>query len=424
MSKRRSIFLSAISGNILEYYDFTVYAVFSLAIANTFFPGDSQFTKILSSLAVFAVGFITRPIGGIVFGHIADRYGRRMSLIISMLGMTLPTFIIGLIPSFYQIGYYAPATLVLMRLCQGLCISGEGAGAAIFLLEHYQNLRPGFTSGIVHASNIAGTLLAALVGIILSYFFADTDFAWRFAFIMGGVMGLAGFYLRLRVSETPIFSAIAKKKKTLKSPFFQVLKTAKISMLVTFTLGACASSVVYLVKTYITIYHCDVLNYDDTTSRLYLAYTSIIMMISMPISGHFADSIGRFNMIRLTASGVLIFALPSFYLLSCEGMWEQLSALTMLAVLGGSIAGSAYIFIISLFTPEQRFSGVAFSYNLGIAICGGTSAAIARWLLEVTGKYYAPAYYIMFTSAIFLFVTHLVRHKIRALLDANLKANE
>ena len=143
------------------------------------------------------------------------------------------------------------------------------------------------------------------------------------------------------------------------------------------------------------------------------------MMICMPISGHFADSIGRFRMIRLAAFAVFIFALPCFSLLSCEGMWQQIAALTMLAILGGSIAGTAYIFIISLFTPEQRFSGVAFSYNLGIAMCGGTSAAIARWLLEITSQYYAPAYYIMFTSSVFLLVTYLMRHKIRALLDVN-----
>jgi MFS transporter, MHS family, proline/betaine transporter len=421
MSKRRSIFLSAISGNILEYYDFTVYAVFSLAIANAFFPGESEFIKVLSSLAVFAVGFATRPIGGIIFGYIADKHGRRVSLIISMLGMTVPTFIIGLIPTYAEIGYFAPITLVVMRLLQGLCISGEGAGAAIFLLEHYQNLRPGFTAGIVHASNIAGTLFATLIGIILAYFFPGFDFAWRFAFILGGVMGLMGFYLRLRVSETPIFMMLAEKKKTLKSPFLHVLKTAKISMLVTFALGACASSVVYLVKTYINIYHCNVLHYDDTTARLYLAYSSIIMMISMPISGHFADSIGRFRMITLAAIAVFVFALPSFAMLSCEGVWQQLVALTMLAILGGTVAGAAYIFIISLFTPEQRFSGVAFSYNLGIALCGGTSAAIARWLLEITGQYYAPAYYIMFTSSSFLLVIYLMRYEIRALLDANLK---
>jgi len=332
MSKRRSIFLSAISGNILEYYDFTVYAVFAITIGNVFFPGESEFMKILYSLMTFAVGFVFRPIGGIIFGYIADKHGRRVSLIISMIGMTVPTFIIGLIPTFNEIGYCAPVALVTMRMIQGLCISGEGAGAAIFLLEHYQNLRPGFTAGIVHASNIAGTLLATLVGVTMSYFFPNFDLAWRFAFILGGVMGLVGFYLRLRVSETPIFIALAKKKKTLKAPFLHVLKTSKTSIIVTIALGGCASSIVYLIKTYINIYYCNVLHYSEVTTRLYIAYASIIMMISMPISGHFADSIGRFRMITLAAIAVFVFVLPCFLLLSCEETWQQLVALTILGI--------------------------------------------------------------------------------------------
>ncbi len=421
MNKRRSIFLSAISGNVLEYYDFTVYAVFIVAIGKAFFPVNSDFVQLIASLGVFAVGFLTRPIGGIIFGYIADKHGRRVSLIISMLGMTIPTFTMGLIPSYSEIGYYAPAILVLMRLIQGLCISGEGAGAAIFILEHYQNLRPGFTAGLVHASNIAGTLLATLVGIMFSIFFPALEFAWRFAFILGGVMGIMGFYFRLRVSETPIFVMLAEKKKTLKSPFFHVIKTAKKSMFITFCLGACASSVVYLVKTYINIFHCNVLHFDETTARAYLAYSSVIMMITMPLSGYISDHIGRFRMITCSAIAIVVLALPCFILLSCEDSLRQLVALTMLAMLGGAIAGTAYIFIISLFTPDQRFSGVAFSYNLGIAMFGGTSAAISRWLLELTGLYYAPAFYIMLTSSMFLLVIYFMRYTIRELLDANLK---
>lgn len=419
--KRKSIFLSAVSGNVLEYYDFTVYAVFSLTIGKVFFPESSHAAQILSSLAVFAVGFVTRPIGGIIFGYIADRYGRRVSLITSMLGMTIPTFIIGLIPTYAEIGYYAPAILVIMRMLQGLCISGEGAGAAIFILEHYENLRPGFTAGIVHSSNIAGTLLATLVSLLLSMMLPDIDFAWRLAFLLGGVMGLVGFYFRLRVSETPIFTMLAEKKKTLKAPFFHVIKTAKKPMFITFCLGACASSVVYLVKTYINIFHCDVLHFDDITAKSYLAYSAVIMMITMPISGYISDRIGRFKMITIAASAVVILALPCFMLISCEDALRQLIALTILAMLGGSLGGTAYIFIISLFTPEQRFSGVAFSYNLGIALCGGTSAAISRWLLEVTGIYYAPAFYIMLTSSVFLLVVYLMRDTVRQALDANLK---
>ncbi|WP_341793101.1 MULTISPECIES: MFS transporter [unclassified Rickettsia] len=413
MNKSKFIFLSAISGNVLEYYDFTVYSVFSPIIGRVFFPGESEFVGILLSLGVFAVGFLTRPIGGIVFGYIGDRYGRRIALIISMLGMTVPTFIMGLIPSYESIGVYAPVTLIIMRLIQGLCISGEGTGAAIFILEHRQNLRPGFTAGLVHGSNIAGTLIATFIGIIIERYFSYIDFAWRFAFLLGGFMGLAGFYLRLRVAETPIFIMLEKKKKVLKAPFSNVVRTAWKSMFITICVAAIASSIMYLVKTYINVFYHNVMHYDNTLALSYLAYSSFVAMVAMPLAGGTADIIGKFRMLVLASIAILILILPTMLFMSSEKLWQQIAALTVLGMLAGTIAGTAYIFVISLFTPEQKFSGVAFSYNFGVAIFGGTSPIISRWLVEKTELFYAPAFYIMIIASIFLIIMYLMRNIVR-----------
>lgn len=418
-SKPKSVFLSAILGNILEYYDFTVYSVFAGVIGYNFFPNESEFLQTLASLGAFAVGFITRPIGGILFGYIGDKYGRRLSLIISMLGMTVPTFIIGLIPSYDSIGFKAPFILVLMRLIQGLCISGEGAGAAIFILEHHQNLRPGFTAGLVHGSNIAGTLIATFIGLLIERYFYDVDFAWRYAFLLGGFMGLMGFYLRLKVSETPIFQMLAEKKKKLSTPFIHVLKTAKKPMFISFCVAMVASSVLYLVKTYVNIYYHNIMGVDNTTSLIYLSYASLIAMISMPLFGGAADIFGKFKMIILASLAIVLLSLPTLVLMSSSHFWLQILALTCLGMLGGGISGTAYIFIISLFTTEQKFSGVAFSYNLGIAMFGGTSPIISRWLVEKTKLFYAPSFYIMTTATIFLTIIFIMQDSIKTLLKDN-----
>jgi MFS transporter, MHS family, proline/betaine transporter len=417
MKKPKSVFLSAVLGNILEYYDFTVYSVFSPIIGRTFFPGESEFIQILASLGVFAVGFVTRPIGGIVFGYIGDKYGRRLSLIISMLGMTIPTFTIGLIPSHADIGFYAPLTLVIMRLIQGLCISGEGAGAAIFILEHHQNLRPGFTAGLVHGSNIAGTLIATFIGIMIEQYFPRVSFAWRYAFLLGGFMGLIGFYLRLQVSETPIFKMLAEQKKTLKAPFTHVIKTAWRAMFITFCVGMVASSVLYLVKTYVYVFYHNVMHLDNTRALIYLSYASFISMITMPLFGGVSDIVGKFKMIVIASIAIVVLAIPTMILMSAPEVWQQVLALTFLGTLGGAISGTAYIFIISLFKPEQKFSGVAFSYNFGIAMFGGTSPIISRWLVEKTGLFYAPSFYIMSTATLFLIIVYLMRNLITKLLN-------
>ncbi|ROT46940.1 MFS transporter [Candidatus Cardinium hertigii] len=420
MHKSKSIFFSAIAGNILEYYDFTVYLVFSRVIGPTFFPSQSEFLQITSSLVVFAVGFITRPIGGIFFGYIGDRYGRRISLIISMLGMVISTFAIGLIPSYQDIGIYAPLILVIMRLLQGLCISGEGTGAAIFILEHHQHLWPGFTAALVNASNIAGTLMAFLIGILIEQYFQHIAFAWRFPFLLGGLMGLLGFYLRLRVGETPVFKMLAKQKKTLKAPFWNVVNTSWKSMFLTFCTASLASSIMYLVKT-VNVYCSNILHFDNKIALMYALYTSLIAMIMIPLFGGLTDIIGKFKVVILTSVVTCILILPTLFAISFVDRWCQIVALTLLGVLAGAVVGSAYIFVISLFTPEQKFFGVSFSYNLGVAMFGGTAPIISRWFVKQTGLFYAPAFYIMSLASTFLVIMYIMRNEIKKLLLNNNK---
>ena len=402
MKNRKFVFLSAVVGNILEYYDFTVYAVFLINISNSFFAPDSELSKTLSALAVFAVGFFTRPIGGILFGYLGDKYGRKISLIFSMIGMTIPTFAIGLLPSYADIGIYAPIILVMLRLIQGLCISGEGTGAAIFVLEHYHNLKPGFITGLIHAMNILGTLVASLVGIAINRIFPEVDFAWRFAFILGGIFGLAGFYLRMLVSETPIFITASRSRSRINLSFFTLVKRTYKSMILSFSLGALASILVYLVKTYINVFYSAVLNHTTFDSLSYVSYTSFIMMLAMPISGYISDIIGKTKAIKYATSLSFILILPTFLFMANQDFCLRILGLSLLGITAGAVAGSAYNFSISLFEPCYRFSGVGFSYNLGVAIFGGTSPIVARYLVEYTGLNYTPALYVMLIAAIFM----------------------
>lgn len=411
------IFFASIIGNILEYYDFTIYAVFATDMGRIFFPKYSEFAQILCSLGVFASGFFTRPIGGILFGYLGDRYGRRMALIISMLGITIPTCIIGLLPSYQVIGIAAPLLLIAMRLLQGLCISGEGTGAAIFILEHDRRLKPGLTTSVVNASNIAGTLLATLVGIFVAKYCKDIDMAWRLAFLVGAaLMGMVGFYLRLRLSETPVFKILALQKKTLKAPFVQVFRTAKQAMFLTLCVGALASTPIYFVKAYVIVYYRDMLHVDDALASTYMLYTNFIVMVTMPFVGMLADSIGPLKTIVLTTTMLLLFILPTLCIMTSPMLVHPIIALTLLGMLAGAAAGPAYLFVISLFRPEQRFSGVAFSYNAGIALFGSTTPIVSR-LVAQTGTLYAPAFYIMTIAIFSLLVIGMMRKKILLLME-------
>lgn len=412
-STYRFVFLAAICGNILEYFDFTLYSIFLSQIGHTFFPTGSEFTQVISALLVFAIGFVARPVGGIFFGYLGDSYGRKFALIISILGMTVPTVVIGLIPKYDDIGIAAPILLALMRLTQGLCLAGEGAGTAIFVLEHQHQLKPGLVTSLVHASNTIGMLLANLVGLIVISKYNHIDYAWRAAFLLGGLVGILGLYIRLKVSETPIFMQLVKQKNVLRSPLVNVMRSAKIQMIVTFFIAGLTSSVVYLVKNVNGFYRV-ILEHNDSSSLYHLLYTTFFMMICIPIFGALSDYYGRAKVIIYSAITILISAIPIFWLMSSSDTTSQILGMTGLAMLAGSTSGVSYIFVISLFTPEQRFSGVGFSFNLGNAVFGGSAPALTTFFSKTVSQSYnsnlgniTPAFYIMFTSSLFLLVMYL-----------------
>jgi MHS family proline/betaine transporter-like MFS transporter len=404
MEKRKFVFFAATVGNVLEYYDFTIFTVFTVIIGRVFFSQQSEFSQILSALAVFSMGFVTRPIGGIIFGFIADRFGRRISLIISMLGMTIPTLIIGLIPGYDMIGIYAPIILTAMRLLQGLCISGEGTGTAIFVLEHYKSLRPGFITGLVHSSNIGGTILASSVGMLIGYYLPGISWAWRLAFILGGVLGIVGFYLRLQVSESPEFTQIQIQKKILKSPLKNVFQTACPSMIITFMIAGLASCIIYFIKGYLNIFMQTVHHLSVQESLLYFTFTNIMVMISMPIGGALTDRYGKEKTIKIIVILIILLILPLMYMLSQNNIIFIYCALLLIGFLAGCLAACAYIFSISLFSAEQRVTGVALSYNSGVALFGGTTPVISNLIYKYTNIPYSPSYYIMLLAMVCIFI--------------------
>lgn len=423
MKSKGNVFLAAILGNALEYYDFTVYAVFSAEIGRNFFSSENELVQILSSLAIFAVGFLTRPIGSILFGYIGDNYGRRTALITSVLGMSIPTILISIIPEYSVLGVFSTVLLICMRLMQGLCISGEGTGAAIFILEHYK-FHPGFITGIIHSANILGTLLAGLIGILFEQpsivrILNNNQFTglgiypsfepWRYAFLLGGLIGIIGFFLRLRVTETPEFLKVVADKKIIKSPLIHVINYAPKQLILTFCIGGIASCSIYIIKSYLHLFYCNVMGLTKEESLTYFIYCTTILMFSMPIIGYLADKFGRLKtMFCFTLSlGLSIYYL--LLLIGSETLIYKILGLTLLGIMSAGIAVSGYTIAISLFKPEEKFTGFGFSYNLGVTIFGGTVPIISRYLIEVTDNYYALAWYVTALCVSFLIVLFRLR---------------
>ena len=251
--KKKKTLVAGIIGNIVEYYDFGIYIVFADMIASLFFTNFSEQTGMLFSFAIFAIGFFFRPIGGIIFGHIGDKYGRKVALSISIVCMAALTALIGVLPTYSQIGLAAPILLTVIRILQGICIGGEGAGSAVFILEHCEDKRFGFYGSIVMASNVTGTLLAIVVGIAIEYYIGINEISWRYGFFLGSIMGVIGLLLRNNTEESPVFENLKKSKEIIKTPIKEVLKKKWRQIIILASFASLASSATYIIRGFFII---------------------------------------------------------------------------------------------------------------------------------------------------------------------------
>lgn len=411
--KKRKIIGSAIIGNIVEYYDFGLYAVFTPIIGRLFFPevGD-QLVQTLLAFSVFALGFFMRPLGGFVFGYIGDKLGRKIALSISIIGMAASTFMIGILPSYQEIGILATIILVLIRLCQGLCVGGEGAGVAIFVLEHLEGYRPGLIGSIVMASNMVGTLLAAFVGILLHHFCPDGH-CWRYAFIAGGVIGSIGLYMRYQLNETPVFDAIKDSRKTNKHPLITAFKTHLPEMLVVLVVGGATSAVAYTIRGYLNVFFLQVLGYSQEDALYFTSIALFTMIVLLPVFGIVADKTGYRRFFFIICYTVILTIIPVYMLMANpeHNVGMVLLGLITLGALSSAICAPAYPYAIKAFEADLRFSGVAVSWNLGNALLGGTTPMISTFLTDYFKSPIAPAFYLIAVAAIFIITKHLVTTK-------------
>lgn len=390
MNKNKVIFAS-IFGNALEFYDFTLYAAFNQIIAHTYFPPTTKFNETLLGLGVFAAGFLMRPFGAFVFGYIGDRYGRKLALMLAILLMGIPTLLIGIMPSFASIGWIATITIIISRLLQGLCTGGEYNGAAIFALEHVGINSPGLTGGLITASAGLGALLASGIALLLTHALFP-EWSWRGAFVLGTVASLWGWYVRTRLEESPAFKEIQAKDQVVKAPLMRVLKTQKMPALITMIFGAFDGVLSYIVFVFLGIFL-----ETFTQATAFQARTSTLISILSftffsPVMGHFLDRFKDKPFLSTASLSVLVLAFPAFWLMTHQTWSTILLGSVLFGALAASIAGAQHAFVQKLFPTEDRYSGIAFNFSVGMSIGGATPYILTKILAYKTDIFLLSAY--------------------------------
>jgi MHS family proline/betaine transporter-like MFS transporter len=400
MWSKYKVIIAAITGNVVEYYDFGVYAVFVTIIGRLFFSAASENMDIVLAFAVFSIGFMMRPLGGLVFGYIGDRFGRRTALITSISGMSLSALFIGLLPTYEAVGLLAPISLIIIRMIQGLCIGGESTGSAIYIIEHMKGKRASFMSSLVMTSNIAGTLLANIIAMILEVTIGIDDYTWRYCFFIGAVMGVLSLYFRIKNEETPVFKQM-KKNKRKQTPVADIIHKKKYAVLTIFGIAASATSITYLVRGYLNTFLIEALGYTTHSALSYVIFTLTCLMVLFPTFGLLTDKVGTNRMLNFGAFFTVLSILPAWYcVVQTQGILQYLG-LICISVMGAAIGAPAYPHAINIFPPEIRYSGIALGWNLGNAAFGGTTPIICTILFDEFGAL-GPAYYLIFTLSVFI----------------------
>ncbi|MBX9621948.1 MAG: MFS transporter [Alphaproteobacteria bacterium] len=399
MKQVKTVF-AAMAGTALEFYDITLYGFFASLFAPLFFPSTNPTISLMASLGTFAAGFLMRPLGGVFFGYVGDRYGRKKALVIAIFLVTLPTVTIGLVPTYAEIGILAPLILILCRLLQGVCVGGEYGGAAVFISEQIQGKRAGLAGSILCATAFLGAIVGSGIGALCTASFMP-PWGWRIPFLIGGIFGLIAYFFRKGIQETVSFSQVKKKKRDFHFPLKEVFQQRKLNLLCATAMGSCVQIPFYMASIYMQILLINELKFSSSDALLVNTGVMVFWMGLLPIAGFLSDRIGAIKLMSCSALAVMSLVYPLFFLLEHHlSLGTVLIVQLMISLAGVGFMGAAPGLMPQLFPVEERVSGTAVGFSLGQALFSGITPLMATALVTWTGNFKAPAFYLILTSLI------------------------
>jgi MFS transporter, MHS family, proline/betaine transporter len=394
---RRALAACAI-GNATEWFDYTTYGFLAIILGSVFFPSEDPTVSLLSSFAVFGAAFVVRPLGGLFFGPLGDKFGRQRILATTILLMAGATFAAGLLPGYDTIGIWAPILLVFLRLLQGFSAGGEYGGASTFMAEYAPDDRRGFWTSWLEFGSLTGYFMGAGLVTLLTVVLSDTvmsSWGWRVPFLVAGPLGVIGLYLRLRLQDTPVFRTLEEAGEVEEAPLRDTFTYAWRPMLLLAGISMITNVGNYILLTYMVNYLQNNLNVGSTTALLVTFIAIIAMMAVIWRVGSLSDRFGRKTMLTAGSVGFIVLSYPAFWFISLGNWPTTLLGMLLLALCLVLILGTIPSTLPALFPTEVRYSGFAISYNISVALFGGTAPYVATYLVSATGSNYAPAFYLM-----------------------------
>jgi MHS family proline/betaine transporter-like MFS transporter len=392
----------------MEWYDFGVYGYFAAAIGRHFFPAQDAVSSLLAAFGVFAAGFFMRPVGSLVFGHIGDKHGRKRALTASVLLMAVPTFLIGVLPTFEQVGVVAPALLVLLRLLQGLSVGGEYTTSSIFLVERSADDRRGLLGSFAPVGSCAGILLGSAIGAALTNLLereALQSWGWRIPFLIGITVGLVGIYIRRKVIDD---SAALGNQPKIAAPVQEAFRTEWRAIARLIALGAVGAVGFYMCFVYVTTYLRQIDQIAQSKALDINTISMAVLLLLLAPVGALSDRIGRKPLLLLASGGMFVMAWPLFWMLHHDDFAVILLGQIGFAVLSACFWGAIPATMVELVPHRLRCTVLSVGYNMGMAVLGGLTPIVAVYTIKRSQYDLSPAFLLMAAAAVsFVVITGL-----------------
>jgi MFS transporter, MHS family, proline/betaine transporter len=405
IASQRKLVIAGLIGNVLEWYDFSVYGYFAVSIGHHFFPSENPTTSLLAAFGVFAAGFLMRPVGAVLFGHIGDNWSRERALSLSVLAMAVPTFLIGVIPDYQQIGITASVLLVLLRLAQGISVGGEFTTSIVFVVERSVPQRRGFMGTWCLFGTCAGTLLGAAIGTLLTSILPRQDmqaWGWRVPFILGLAIGMIGLYIR-RDLERGVTVVEPRNVVDLAAPhgsFVEALKSQRSAIFKIIGLKATSAVGFYTLFVYMTVYFTKIVQIPKADALAINTIALAAMLVMIPAAGAISDRVGRKPLLFAGAVGMLLFSVPLFRLLRHPEFGVILAGQLCFTAILCLFFGAEPAATAEAFPGRVRCSSAAISHNICFAALGGTAPMAATYLIARTQNEMSPSIYLMVAALV------------------------
>ena len=410
----KKVMLGSAAGTVVEWFDFALFGYMAMYIAQNFFPSEDKMAGLLATFAVFLVSFILRPIGGIYFGKLGDKLGRKKILALTVLLMSGSTAAIGLIPTYETIGIWAPILLILIRCVQGISAGGEYTGATIYTVEHSpQNKRNSYSWAMSAATYFAFALAAGVSAGLIALIGTEAmgEWGWRLIFLLAVPMGIVAFFIRDHLSESPEFQQMrAEKKGQTSYTAKEVFKAEKGSIIKLSGFVVLYALSFYIFSTYMHSFLSTVIGLSSEQSLIASVVALLFVTVLTPFAGRLSDKIGRRKMMQFAAIWHALLTIPAYMIVS-HGASLQAAIMGMMIIGIGQVAASvvASTLLSEMFPTDMRYTASGMCYNITFAVFGGTAPYVAIWLTAQTGSYLAPAVYVTIIAALcFFWVTFLM----------------